>query len=39
VISVDLNGTGGSQAMRLRASSSSAGVAMEVRRTGVLINS
>lgn len=39
VISVDLNGAAGAQTMRLRASSSTAGVAMEVRRTGVLISS
>ena len=36
VVSVDLNGTGGTQEMRLRASSSTAGVAVEARRTGVL---
>ena len=36
VIEVDLNGAGASQEMRLRASSSTAGVAMEVRRTDVL---
>lgn len=39
VITVDVNGTGASQTMRLRASSSTAGVTMEVRRTGVLVNS
>lgn len=39
VVSVDLNGTAGAQVMRLRASSSTAGVSMEVRRTGVLISS
>ena len=39
VVAVDLNGAAGAQTIRLRASSSSAGVAMEVRRTGVLISS
>jgi hypothetical protein len=36
-ISVDISGAAGAQVMRLRAASSTAGVAMEVRRTGVLI--
>jgi hypothetical protein len=39
VVAVDLNGAAGAQVMRLRASSSTAGVAMEVRRTGILVNS
>jgi len=39
VMAVDLNGAAGAQTMRLRASSSTAGVSMEVRRTGVLISS
>jgi len=38
VIIVDLNGAAGAQTMRLRASSSTAGVSMEVRRTGVLVS-
>jgi hypothetical protein len=38
VITVDLNGAAGTQTMRLRASSSTAGVSMEVRRTGVLVS-
>lgn len=36
VISVDLNGTGASQTMRLRASSSTGGVTIQARRTVVL---
>lgn len=36
VVEVDLNGTGASQEMRLRASSSTAGVTIQARRTGVL---
>lgn len=36
-IEVDLDGTGASQAMRLRISSGTAGIAYEARRTGVLV--
>ena len=39
VMSVDINGTGAGQEIRLRASSSTAGVSVEIRRTGVLISS
>ena len=34
---VDLNGAAGAQEMRLRCASSTAGVAGEIRRTGVLV--
>jgi hypothetical protein len=37
-VSVDLSGTGGTQEMRLRIASGTAGIAYEVRRTGVLVN-
>jgi hypothetical protein len=37
-VSVDLNGAGGAQEMRLRIASGTAGIAYEVRRTGVLVN-
>lgn len=36
VFTVDVNGVGAAQTMRLRASSSTAGIAMEVRRTSVV---
>ncbi len=36
VIEIDLNGTGAAQTMRLRASSSTAGVTIQARRTSVL---
>lgn len=38
VFTTSLNGAAGAQVMRLSAESSSAGISMEIRRTGILVN-